>query len=405
LGYCAGLGEAAGFGETTLGPLPGIPHPVIPPEWGIGSHQEVGWNAFANHGGGYLYMLCKKTDYDDCRDAHLPSGPSQADQEQTDAYLRCVWDCFESMTLEWVLDTQKVQYQDDACTYASTKALTKFGKNGHSWRYTPIPDYLQVTLGGEGICTWEHVTGFSNTKAEAEFIESFGTSDVCDTGPHAHNPKEWQIMDQIRVPTNIPDGEYLLSWRWDAYMADQMWTNCADVQIISNSGTRDGSISSKPDCIPGQMPPSTPATPAPALPPSTPATPTPALPPSQTPACMDLDLPGNWGAGGTYSCDYYQEHGGEAYCAHVDIDDNCCFCGGGATGSASVAPTPTQTAGPISVAPTTMTGCTDLDLPGNWGAGGIYGCDHYQEHGGEAYCARVVIGDNCCFCGGGSQSN
>jgi len=195
LGYCAGLGEAAGFGETTLGPLPGIPHPVIPPEWAMGSHQEVGWNAFANHGGGYLYMLCKKTDYDDCRDAHLPSGPSQADQEQTDAYLRCVWDCFESMTLEWVPDTQKVQYQDDACTYASTKALTKFGKNGHSWRYTPIPDYLQVTLGGEGICTWEHVTGFSNTKAEAEFIESFGTSDVCDTGPHAHNPKEWQIMD------------------------------------------------------------------------------------------------------------------------------------------------------------------------------------------------------------------
>merc|ERR1712146_178913 len=30
--------------------------------WPAGSHQEVSWNIYANHGGGYSYRLCKKAD-------------------------------------------------------------------------------------------------------------------------------------------------------------------------------------------------------------------------------------------------------------------------------------------------------------------------------------------------------
>lgn len=386
--YCAGVVQATEFGETMFPSNPGNAPMVTPPDWMRGSNQETGWNAYANHSGGYIYMLCKKTDYDGCRDMHFPNGASQATAEQEDAYLQCVWDCFESTTLDWVPGSQKVQYQDDACTYASTDALTKVGKNDHVWRYTPIPDSNQVTNGGEGRCTWDSITGFSNDVAEAEFTASFGSSDVCDNGKDAHNPKKWHVMDQVKVPEDIPDGEYLLSWRWDVYMADQMWTNCADVRIVSSSSISTtsedifsfrGSASSDPECP--TVPTSQPAAPSP---PTTKApTPSETTAPSPTPDCMDFKLTGNWGATGT-TCDYYEEHGGVAYCSHTVIDEACCFCGGGGAPVPTIAPAP----------------CTDLTLSGNWGAGGIT-CDYYEGHGGVAYCAHTVIDKACCFCGGG----
>ena len=52
-----GVEIATGFGETTLGAAPGVPPVLTPPEWPAGSSQEVGWNAYANHAGGYLYRL------------------------------------------------------------------------------------------------------------------------------------------------------------------------------------------------------------------------------------------------------------------------------------------------------------------------------------------------------------
>merc|ERR1712008_85014 len=152
-------------------------------------------------------------------------------------------------------------------------------------------------------------------------------------------------------------------------MADQMWTNCADVRIVSSTSTTaedifssHGSASSDPECptVPTSQPaaPSPPTTKAPS-PPTTKA-PTPA--PSPTPDCMDFKLTGNWGATGT-TCNYYEEHGGLTYCAHTVIDEACCFCGGGGP------PVPTMALAP----------CTDFPLSGNWGASG-FTCDYYEGH-------------------------
>lgn len=230
---CAGVVQASGFGETTQGDT------VIPPTWARGSTQETAWNAWVNHAGGHIYMLCRKSEFDSCRDTILPADPLYARQDQKDAYLQCVWDCFESNTLEWDDDipadeaswSQKLQFRDDHCTYATMEPTTKVGKNGHLWRYTPIPDSLQVTNGGEGKCTWDSVTSFSNPTARENFIASFGDEDVCDWGLDSHAPPDWHVFDKVKVPLDLEEGEYLLSWRWEAYMADQMWTNCADVII------------------------------------------------------------------------------------------------------------------------------------------------------------------------------
>lgn len=384
LAHCAGVEIATGFGETTLGAAPGVPPILTPPEWPAGSPQEVGWNAYANHAGGYIYTLCSKVDYDACRDGHLPDGAHAASDLQTRAYLQCVWDCFEANTLEWVPASQKLQYRDETCTYVSTDPPTKRGRGDRLWRSTPIPDKGQVSSGNEGQCTRDSVVGFSSTEAEERFTESFGTSDVCDYGPHQRSTKDWHVMDEVQIPEYIPEGEYLLGWRWDAYMADQMWTGCADVRIVPSSSA--SAPSSEPDC------PSRPTTP------SRPPTNPPPAPAPPAGVCADLALPGNWGAGG-HTCATYQTHGGSAYCAHAEIAESCCFCGGGGAKNPPPAnPPPTSAPSPDK--------CMDLALPGNWGAAGRT-CATYESHGGalfgSAYCAHLAIAENCCFCGGGSS--
>jgi hypothetical protein len=37
-------------------------------------------------------------------------------------------------------------------------------------------------------------------------------------------------MDEVNVP-NKP-GKYILGWRWDCEEADQVWTSCADIEIV-----------------------------------------------------------------------------------------------------------------------------------------------------------------------------
>lgn len=277
IAHCAGVGVATGFGETTSGAT------ITPPEWAKGSSQDVGWNAWVNHGGGDIFMLCKKTDFDACRTDYLPISLHTITEQAREDYLSCVWGCFESQTLEFD-DTafQKLQYQDDKCSYVSINAIEKVGKDFNSFRFTPIPDSLQVTNGGEGVCTWENVEDFSNDNVRNKFIESFGTDDVCDWGKDNHSPKDWHVIDTVKIPTDISNGEYLLSWRWDTYTADQMWTSCADVTIVTTSNNPS---SIEEDCK--NSPPTT-NSPITTAPPPTPSPVATTLPPTASPVATTL---------------------------------------------------------------------------------------------------------------------
>lgn len=41
----------------------------------------------------------------------------------------------------------------------------------------------------------------------------------------------WQIVDQVRAPRTA--GEYVLRWRWDTEQNPQIWTNCADITVVT----------------------------------------------------------------------------------------------------------------------------------------------------------------------------
>jgi len=134
-------------------------------------------------------------------------------------------------------------------------------------------------MGGEGRCMWDSVTSFSSPKAKDEFIASFGNEGVCDWGADSHTPYKWHVFDKVVVPTDLEEGEYLLSWCWDAYKADQMWTNCADVTIAAPDGGPTLSNSDlKDDCSSTPVP--SPPTPTPVPSPTPTPVPNPPTPPT-----------------------------------------------------------------------------------------------------------------------------
>ena len=48
----------------------------------------------------------------------------------------------------------------------------------------------------------------------------------------ADNFHAFAVEDELRVPRELPTGDYVLGWRWDAEMTSQVWSTCADITIV-----------------------------------------------------------------------------------------------------------------------------------------------------------------------------
>ena len=48
----------------------------------------------------------------------------------------------------------------------------------------------------------------------------------------ADNFHAFAVEDELRVPRELPAGDYVLGWRWDAEMTSQVWSSCADITIV-----------------------------------------------------------------------------------------------------------------------------------------------------------------------------
>merc|ERR1712000_211471 len=45
----------------------------------------------------------------------------------------------------------------------------------------------------------------------------------------------YSIVDNVKVPSDIETGDWLLSFRWDAEQSAQIWQSCADIRIMDES--------------------------------------------------------------------------------------------------------------------------------------------------------------------------
>ena len=42
----------------------------------------------------------------------------------------------------------------------------------------------------------------------------------------------YAVEDSLVVPSDLPAGDYVLGWRWDAEMTSQVWSTCTDITIV-----------------------------------------------------------------------------------------------------------------------------------------------------------------------------
>ena len=41
-----------------------------------------------------------------------------------------------------------------------------------------------------------------------------------------------QIVDKVYIPADLEPGAWVVGWRWDCEETTQVWSSCADVQIL-----------------------------------------------------------------------------------------------------------------------------------------------------------------------------
>merc|ERR1711953_203486 len=127
-------------------------------EWARGSNQWVGWIAKGGHWGGYTYRLCK-----------LPEEGKTGLTEE----------CFAKNVLE----------------FASPKTWWKRAGDEHvndAWQTVSKTDLVEGTY-PEG-SAWRQVVKVVGQGKQAEYLIR---------------------KDKVKVPENLPKGDYVLSFRWD----------------------------------------------------------------------------------------------------------------------------------------------------------------------------------------------
>lgn len=57
------------------------------------------------------------------------------------------------------------------------------------------------------------------------------------------------LVDHVQVPSDLPEGDYILSFRWDCEQTSQVWNQCASIRIESDVG----SANAQPERTPGPL--------------------------------------------------------------------------------------------------------------------------------------------------------
>jgi len=206
---------------------------MAPTTWQIGSTVEVAWAIAANHGGGYQYRLCKKSD-----------GVSE--------------ECFKRTQLKFSGNTSFIM--NHLGEILNEYPMTKVTLAGGEWARDPIPgckscEDAQATCGNPLTPVPMNETGGGHSDPWETQVECYGAccgsvsskqSGVCPDGTEFYpavsghsgfgkNIPEWSMMDRVVIPEGLEEGEYLLGWRWDCEESTQVWQNCADLVLTKDA--------------------------------------------------------------------------------------------------------------------------------------------------------------------------
>jgi hypothetical protein len=183
---------------------------VVETEWKRGSVVSAAWGIWANHGGGYSYRLCK-----------IPAEGRAGLTEE----------CFQQTPLDFVGDTQWAQWGENESTRVAFKAnRTRHGTwpAGSQWTKNPVPVCRDPTGGELSLsCPDCSRAGGYQFPPPAPGVYGYG---ICEL--HGTYTMPFAIVDQLHVPLSITEGQYALSFRYDAEQTPQVWNTCASIRIV-----------------------------------------------------------------------------------------------------------------------------------------------------------------------------
>jgi len=219
--------------------LPKMPTGTV---WKIGGQANVTWNVRNNHGGGYSYRLCP------------------ASEPLTE-------ECFQQHPLDFVQDQQAILFPDGHLEAIKGVFINEgTTPKGSWWSKLPIP---ATGLGPRclpgpndnsstpnGCMEWEGRGNF-NGHVDGPCVpcpETPGSDCSRCSNPGGSDPKHpvdppvkrtafppavkgvveapiQNVFDVLKVPADLPAGEYVLGWRYDCEGTAQVWSNCADITL------------------------------------------------------------------------------------------------------------------------------------------------------------------------------
>jgi len=214
--------------------LPALPNGV---RWEVGGEVEAVWQIGANHGGGYSYRLCPA---------------SEALTEE----------CFQKHPLEFVKGKQALIFPNGTrLPVGGTFVSDGTTPLGSMWALNPIPPRC---LGGANFSNETNFCHTGNVYPNCSPCPGTPGSDctTCDNSPEPSfeppctesavntsvdyqvcsgnqghgmggvNKNPVAVVDTLRIPAALKAGAYVLGWRLDCEATAQIWTNCADIQIV-----------------------------------------------------------------------------------------------------------------------------------------------------------------------------
>ena len=172
--------------------------------WEKGSVQNVAFAMLTNHGGGYQYRLCK-----------VPA----------DGRANVTEECFQKTPLEFFGSSHRIAWDFNETSWKEIPAMDSnigMKPKGSTWRRNPIPN-CEGAHGG-GLNDDNSCPQGTQFPAPGIGLHGFGKTPKRDYF-------KWAVVDRIKVPTVIPIGHYVLSWRWDVEQINQIWNSCAAIKI------------------------------------------------------------------------------------------------------------------------------------------------------------------------------
>lgn len=220
-----GFGEQGppGHPQGELGTT--LPKLLQQTQWLRGSEVEVAFSLFANHGGGYQYRLC-------------PVGQTPNEE------------CFQKYPLAFSGEHQWVQFGKDGrdrnnrTQIQATRTSEGTWPTGSMWTKNPI-SACAGPFGGASLrpCLGPQfepeppihgLYGFGGAACQVVAEKNFTGCTEEQFGKLSFN---FGVVDKLVVPAFLPTGDYILSFRWDSEQGPQVWTTCADVNIIADGNS------------------------------------------------------------------------------------------------------------------------------------------------------------------------